>query len=902
MSLSSLRPLNENRDALLLAEVAALLHDVGKSTSEFAYVIQARSVKQHNVELDPYKAIFLPDELKKYQFSQQRIQERTNEANLEYALHRLLSDSTRQILDAKFSITGQSYTFREAIFFSRPRFARNRNIARALRRRAEPLDLLAYCHGEGHVEKEEPSPPTTATKISQYSAFGFLIHDLPEPTDQDNLTKRLNNLNWKAIVNGDRLAIKDIFEQALGDTRFPINEVTLWDWSYAVASLYKAELARSLLTEEWRDRDALRWRLLRVNFDVLGLYAKAIKIADLLGYQCAVEEACKQVKQLIEEEYPIGNEVYRDTTGIYFIFPDLDLPADLAQEIRHRVEEVEPELAPRITLTKGDGATAKEQLKGILAKAHGEALRAISYPFDSQNLSTCWQQQWDTVGEGAWELCPVCRLRPMKEHAEACEHCESRRGSRIDEWLGNPHRTIWMDEIADHNGRVALIVGKFGLDDWLSGDLVQTMLVRAEPNNPGACTPKNPSPARLHRVWDTCQRFWIETVEKEILDKHDYGKDTERSELRCNRWLVVPDRTDGWRERVPYDGSVNGNPISLLWLNEKNHFITIINLQLTGKLEGQTINVKDPNKPHEKIKFTVRSVEKPSDGMDRYTPFLPLLSSPDQFLALVPAIDALEIAKKIREEYTKQFGKVQNRLPLFLGLIFFPRKMPLVAVMDAARRMLDAPLEEEPWRVECCRPDADGNEYKYQHLRLSQGKQRLIMEFPIKMGDNMTNDIWYPYVFVEHFADGTPDNRKYRFQHNGRWLVHVSDLREDDVVNVIPSRFAYIWLDHTAKRFEFDPQRDVLLLDELPRLKEMWKKIREIPEMTDTKLRNVQALLEAKGTAWEKASCEFQNLVQTTLKRAGMLDAVTVEDVTSGRFARCLELHMKILKQKVKRG
>lgn len=286
--------------------------------------------------------------------------------------------------------------------------------------------------------------------------------------------------------------------------------------------------------------------------------------------------------------------------------------------------------------------------------------------------------------------------------------------------------------------------------------------------------------------------------------------------------------------------------------------------------------------------------------MDRYTPFLPLLSSPDQFLTLVPAIDALEIAKKIREEYTKQFGKVQNRLPLFLGLIFFPRKMPLFAVMDTARRMLDAPLEEEPWRVECYRPDADGNEYKYQHLRLSQGKQRLIMEFPIKMGDNTTNDIWYPYVFVEHFADGTPDNREYRFQHNGRWLVHVSDLREDDVVNVIPSRFAYIWLDHTAKRFEFDPQQDVLLLDELPRLIEMWKKIREIPEMTDTKLRNVQALLEAKGTAWEKASSEFQNLVQTTLKRAGMLDAVTVEDVTSGRFARCLELHMKILKQKVK--
>ncbi len=55
MSLSSLKVLVDNRQALLLAEVAALLHDVGKCTSEFAYEPSARAVKQNGLTLTPTK-------------------------------------------------------------------------------------------------------------------------------------------------------------------------------------------------------------------------------------------------------------------------------------------------------------------------------------------------------------------------------------------------------------------------------------------------------------------------------------------------------------------------------------------------------------------------------------------------------------------------------------------------------------------------------------------------------------------------------------------------------------------------------------------------------------------------------------------------------------------------------
>lgn len=219
-----------------------------------------------------------------------------------------------------------------------------------------------------------------------------------------------------------------------------------------------------------------------------------------------------------------------------------------------------------------------------------------------------------------------------------------------------------------------------------------------------------------------------------------------------------------------------------------------------------------------------------------YTPYLQLPPSPDQFLALVPAGDALQITEKIREEYCEQFSKVRNRLPLFLGLVFFHRKVPLMAVIDTARRMLNTvPLcEENEWKV------VGNKEYgfdvapgflkkskhfeKWRKLTLKKGGQKVEWAVSTVMGDGTTSGEWYPYFFTE----GDPGPRRLRFQlqkegetdpqrvgrvtkkeYADRWLVYINDLREGDQVAVSPSRFAYVYLDHTARRFEYDPQKAV---------------------------------------------------------------------------------------------
>jgi len=499
----------------------------------------------------------------------------------------------------------------------------------------------------------------------------------------------------------------------------------------------------------------------------------------------------------------------------------------------------------------------------------------------------------------------------MGEGKDACKHCWQRRTSGIKTWLSDPTKTIWLDEIADHNGRIALIVAKFGLESWLSGDLVQTMLVKAVANDPNACVPKNPSPARLRRVWETCQAFWTETAKGEILARHTYGQRPATKDLRCVRLFITPDVQIGWEEKVPYDRTIAGQPVSFLWDAKNKHFVTIINLQLTaGEVKtlndlmnswrGRKAEVGDPDNPRKGLSFTIQQATLAGGSFRQYQPCLPLLTSPDLSLALVPADDALEIAGKIRQAYTEQMGKVQNRLPLFLGLIFFPRKMPLTVVMDTARRMLDqCAFKEESWTVECVKP-TDGDLKRF--VRLSRDVQRLQYQVSVKMGDKTTPDSWYPYFFFE----GDPGPRHLRFQHNGRWLVHVSALQEGDRVRVSSSLFAYVFLEHTAKRFEFNPKRDLMLLDELPRLIEMWEEICQTQDMTDTKLHAIWALFDAKWDHWKpdedaKGRAVFEKLVCTTFKREGIVK-VTVEDVLAKLFQRCLELHLRILKRRVKEG
>ncbi|MGB9880163.1 MAG: hypothetical protein ACPLRM_05305, partial [Anaerolineae bacterium] len=340
--------LAQNRDALLLTEVAALLHDIGKLSSQF--------VDQMSQS---------PSGISQGFAHENAVEKITGFVDAQF-LNALKSPELRGLLHIKPIPNKEQIgsALDLILHHDKPRHS------------ALLVRLLSRCDGaDSGADKgttrsvglpKEAKQPFEKTFIA--TAFGNETLESRIGTNRIDLARQKlsRRIGEKLISFRDRpeqkrsriLRLAQVaYRCGLGETRRSANDVTLWDHSFSVATLYKASLA-TFLVRGSLDVDNLHWRLLRVNFDVLGLYAKAIKIADLLGYQDVVNRACESVKQLVEEEYPLGNEVYRDTTGIYFTFPDLDLPADLAQEIRRRVEAVEMELAPRIAVTVGDGATA----------------------------------------------------------------------------------------------------------------------------------------------------------------------------------------------------------------------------------------------------------------------------------------------------------------------------------------------------------------------------------------------------------------------------------------------------------------------------------------------------------------------------------------------------------------
>jgi len=293
-------------------------------------------------------------------------------------------------------------------------------------------------------------------------------------------------------------SVKYAFLKGLGDTRRSGNDVTLWDHSYSVASLYKSALAKIIYENEWAEPREIKWRIIGVQYDKLGLIEKAHKLADIVGYRKLSIEVDEKIKKIVEEEIPLGNEIYRDETGIYFSGPDLG-EVELRNLIRERIvdavqKETDGEVIPCITIS--DSSRSLVILTELLRDSRNNFLQHETTPNWINNWkdasscivsdvhlkqrSFCKKQcRRDCVARGGAkeyqvDICPVCGARPKCEHQDICKRCLERRESRIDGWE-KKYQTIWIDEIADKNKRVAVVTGRFNLTRWLNGELLNTV-------------------------------------------------------------------------------------------------------------------------------------------------------------------------------------------------------------------------------------------------------------------------------------------------------------------------------------------------------------------------------------------------------------------------------------------
>ena len=937
---SGLSLLAESRGALLVCELAAVLHDLGKLSEEFVAQM-SKSPPSTSSGFSHERAI----------------------------------QDVRQFVDPSFPKALQSRRIADRVsnaFPFVPSHARLGNLLDLIlqhdssKHSAYLVRLLNHCdHMDSGADKgttRRKGLPQQAKQLANATFWATVFGAEPSDNrvDAGELARLRRSLavqlaGWLREVESsqeilvrdrDRVldAVKAAFVKALGETRRPANDVLLWDHSYSVGTLYKAALAGCLLEETAVEPHEVRWRLLRVSFNGLAFLQQASRVGDILGRQAELRDAQDRLKELLEVTYPLGNEVYRDENGSAFVVPALgdnpqggDAVKGLVQPLvfdAFRRSGLGGEVQPRLDVS--DPSRRGEELHRLL-------VRGVPPTAPFHDALRRWWGEGAAI-EGEIDACPVCRVRPMGTAApsdmerreavgrESCWVCLERRARRSADWLDDEgaawRRTIWLDEAADRHGRLALVVGRFDLRGWLDGAMVGTMLARIG----SACVPKNPSFARLQRVWKTTKGFW-RSIDMDELPK------MLPSDRR--RLIITPhSRSElGLEANHVYDAEVRDVRTAVVWDARRGALVTADDLgRLASRLGAQKSIADDQveaGRHVARLLDEVRLYRPGGYGQRRlpltaltvapgdvclsdlsYSPFIPLLAEPSTYMCIVPADHALQVVAMIRRRYAEEMGKVRNRLPIFAGVVFFDRRHPLSAVLDAGRRMLDLDLVETEWVLERP-PEMAGCE---RILSFKGGAQWRV---PVKIGDGTTPDEWYPYYRVKADAHGQPPMGRRQFVRDtstGECWVHVEDLQPGDRVTVAPARFSYLHLDSSARRFEVPRLRRWLLEDE-DEMIGLWQKLEMLAvagRLTDSRLRAVWSLVQAKWDGWwldeppasdappEEAAeyrarrGAFEKLVSAALQVEGIADGVVrPEQVQSGLLQATLEMHLDVMKKRL---
>lgn len=1114
---NNLEVLAKNRDALLLAEVAAWLHDWKKCTDE--HVVENSRGEKPDILIKPDDLLSL--------IPQWQLTFLGDSIEVQKLIRKEEDDSLEEERKA------------------------NHWLVRA----------LIACHSAAHTEKELVLFlfQQSASNAYKGTPFGFESEKLA------NLNSLLNQLSkfMQSVGNDIEQAIDDIeqkiketFSYASGDTRQPINDVSLWDWSRMVAALYKAVLAEAVLKGE-QNPHPTKWQLFSVRLDSQEFLGKTSRLPDLLARQKLIDDGLDRIRFLLERKYPLGTEIYRDENGSVFIVPNLDIlklknesGGNLSGLIQQKFSQgtikddpflrLRSEILPFDKVDEGSWEWTNPyiavQTPQQIMDWHNKPMPIVAHVgregsrlADPSAVDSWWQHHRE-------DICTVCQLRPQgwgaadndahylhkvrKElcpskptcqtckaiERKVCAICEQRRVDRAKEWFSKLHQTIWIDEVTDINGRVALIIGDFDLKQWFSGkflfypqkhwdekkptiedssqpiqgalrvknlgnqlanstkflsqifalqertgllvtgfldkpskfkmparfrsrdlhvndlnlDLIveditlsptghyqimleslpselmpgRTYLIQGrdfrvsddssyiETTNEGAkqvvegkiLYPQKlkversyilpmleqapaqmveaQAPTRLYRVWETTQAFW-ESAVSDFENPAHAGKVPGRLQIEGTFT-----NGDSLGESHTYELKLGNTSLSIV-CKDPQTYLTVDNLRWVAKLlgmpEDEYKGATDEVKYQEAAKYLKKHLENGQFDIEeptgygssnklrgklritkveiddtQYTPAIPILTEPRTFMALVPADKAIRVVDSIKKKYEKEMGKVRNRLPLTVGVVFAGRRTPLPAILDAGRRMLRQQVEvtgndsekatEQPdkkvkgWQVK----DIDLSSYPEKAvLKLRPEEDEvptLTLDIPTIMGDGITEDVWYPYWCLEKERDNpSPRARMFKGADGKDW-VHISDLQEGDTVSFMPSHLDFEFLDTASRRFEVSyedgkrrghvhPARPYYL-EQLDDIEELWTMLKE--GLATSQIDNLVGLIGAKCKEWltDQDNPVFRQIVSDIVANASWKARLDEEErkrliqaAVSGQLADVVELHMTILKE-----
>ncbi|OPX76424.1 MAG: hypothetical protein A4E44_00661 [Methanosaeta sp. PtaB.Bin018] len=341
--------------------------------------------------------------------------------------------------------------------------------------------------------------------------------------------------------------------------------------------------------------------------------------------------------------------------------------------------------------------------------------------------------------------------------------------------------------------------------------------------------------------------------------------------------------------------------------------------ELADRLSKRTFNVLETSEFGRAKRMLLKVRIKRVESFDGYCPTIPILAESSLCMILVPANKGLALVRAVKCEYERQMGKVRDRLPLHLGLVYAPRRTPIRAVLDAGRAMLNMAgsfdmavgTGWEDWRLAAKDPSNPGK----HELIFNNG---IAWQMPIVAGDCSTSDKWYPRIF----EGDAWTSRKGKLTDGLQVRDPKTPSNKGLKLWVRPSRFDFEFLDTTARRFDIHydangqrPRRKrPFYLEDLDRLERLWEYMKCL---TSSQRHQVIHTIEATRETWfgqdadgqSEADEVFRQFVADTLAGAAWPKGQgwnviseddrkrLVEAGVSGKLTDWAELHMKIMKE-----
>ncbi|HDL53962.1 MAG TPA: CRISPR-associated protein Csx11 [Proteobacteria bacterium] len=321
----------------------------------------------------------------------------------------------------------------------------------------------------------------------------------------------------------------------------------------------------------------------------------------------------------------------------------------------------------------------------------------------------------------------------------------------------------------------------------------------------------------------------------------------------CKRRLVLKPGNGSsgqWKDRQTYNGRYGNAPISLLYRQETNDFLTICNLarflkpeQGKDSLCGITLDLKTDDGEQAR-QLVVQQATDDAGALGVYHPVIPLELSPVRFRVLLPLEAVSDCVDRAAGAWSDQFARVWDRLPLRVGVVAFPRMTPFQAVIEVARN-IEADLAANSNAPEIWRIAHSETREGVVDLRLEcPDGQYELRTLPVKLPDGR-EDVFYPYLAMKDKKACFPLD----FQHpdgDGKTYRHAKDLQIGDRVLVHPSLIATAFMDGTARRFEPLNSRQ---FGQWRRMRELWELIENnVPSRTA--LRGAWSELVERREAW----------------------------------------------------